>query len=76
MYGPEPDAAQQAAASTRYSLGLEAEAAALERAVAQAIEHGARTPDIAGDREQASSSQQVGNAVLSWIRQDRCNSGS
>jgi 3-isopropylmalate dehydrogenase len=51
----------------RYSLGLEAEAAALERAVAQAIEQGAHTPDVAMDREKASSTQQVGDAVLSAI---------
>ncbi len=45
-----------------------AEAAALEKAVSQAIEHGARTPDIASDRYKAASTQQVGDAVLGRIR--------
>ena len=67
MYGPEPDAAQQAAASTRYSLGLEAEAAALESTVSQAIEHGARTPDIAGQGERAAATDEVGKMVLARL---------
>ena len=54
----------------RHSLGLAAEAATLERAVWTAIAHGARTPDIAVERQQAASTQQVGDAVLSEIRRD------
>jgi 3-isopropylmalate dehydrogenase len=82
IHGSAPDIAGQGVANPcgtilsvalllRHSLGLAAEAAALERAVSQAIEHGARTPDIAVDRDDASSTQQVGDAVLGVIRHDR-----
>jgi len=79
IHGSAPDIAGQGIANPcgtilsvalllRHSLRLEAEAAALEQAVSQAIERGARTPDIAGEHAQASSTQQVGDAVLSAIR--------
>ena len=53
----------------RHSLGLEAEATALEEAASQALERGARTPDIASARHDALSTQEVGDAVLQGIRQ-------
>jgi 3-isopropylmalate dehydrogenase len=52
----------------RHSLGLEREAAAIEQAVSQALTGGARTPDIAGERQRASSTQELGDAVLSALR--------
>ena len=81
IHGSAPDIAAQGIANPcgmilsvalmlRHSLRLEAEAEALEQAVSQVIEHGTLTPDIAGDRRQASSTQQVGDAVLSRIRRD------
>jgi 3-isopropylmalate dehydrogenase len=48
----------------RYSLGLQREADAVEAAVSRALEGGARTPDIAAGSEQASSTAEVGDAVL------------
>lgn len=53
----------------RHSLGLQAEAAALERAVSQAIEQGARTADIAGKDERAASTREVGEAVLARLKE-------
>jgi 3-isopropylmalate dehydrogenase len=81
IHGSAPDIAGQGIANPcgmilsvalllRHSLRLEAEADMVEQAVLQAIERGARTPDIAGDRHKASSTQQVGDAVLSGIRGD------
>jgi 3-isopropylmalate dehydrogenase len=52
----------------RHSLGLAAEAAAVERAVSEAIEHGARTPDIASKQDQTLSTERVGDAVLERLR--------
>jgi 3-isopropylmalate dehydrogenase len=52
----------------RHSLGLEAEAMALEGAVAEAIEDGIRTPDVAVGGHEASSTRQMGDAVLSRLR--------
>ncbi len=51
----------------RHSLGLEREAAALERAVSAAIEQGARTPDIAAKGARAISTREVGEAVLAKL---------
>ncbi|MGH8297782.1 MAG: 3-isopropylmalate dehydrogenase [Steroidobacteraceae bacterium] len=79
IHGSAPDIAGQGIANPcgtilsvalllRHSLGLGVEAAALERAVSEAIERGARTPDIAVDRHKTSSTQQAGDAVLSGIR--------
>jgi 3-isopropylmalate dehydrogenase len=59
----------------RHSLGLEREAAALEGAVWEAIEHGARTPDIVAHGRGASSTQQVGEAVLGRIRCESLRGG-
>ena len=52
----------------RYSLALESEAAALERAVFEAIEQGARTPDIVAPGARAFSTREVGEAVLAKLR--------
>jgi 3-isopropylmalate dehydrogenase len=78
IHGSAPDIAGQGIANPcgailsvalllRHSLGLAVEAAALERAVWDAIEHGARTPDIASERHPAATTQQVGDAVLAAI---------
>ncbi len=50
----------------RHSLGLSAEADALERAVAAAIDIGARTADIAGNGP-AATTREAGEAVLSRL---------
>ena len=79
IHGSAPDIAGQGIANPcgtilsvalllRHSLGLEAEASALERAVAEAIEQGARTPDVAASRASALATGQVGDAVLRRIR--------
>jgi 3-isopropylmalate dehydrogenase len=52
----------------RHSLGLAVEAAAVEEAVSEALEHGARTPDIASKRDRSLSTQALGDAVLERIR--------
>ena len=51
----------------RLSLGLNAEAEAIESAVTQAIESGARTPDIVSKGERAFSTRDVGDAVLARL---------
>src|SRR5579885_1032999 len=79
IHGSAPDIAGQGIANPcgtilsialllRHSLRLEAEAAALESAVSQAIEQGARTPDVATNRDRALSTERVGDAVLDRIR--------
>jgi 3-isopropylmalate dehydrogenase len=78
IHGSAPDIAGQGIANPcgtilsvalllRHSLKLEAEAEALEQAMSRAIEQGARTPDVAGERHKASSTQQVGDAVLNAL---------
>jgi 3-isopropylmalate dehydrogenase len=52
----------------RHSLELTTEAAAVEKAVARAIDHGVRTADIAGNRE-ASTTREAGDAVVREILQ-------
>ena len=52
----------------RHSLGLDSEASALERAVSDALEQGARTPDIATEGARAFSTREVGDAVLSRLQ--------
>ena len=52
----------------RHSLGLAAEAAALEQAVAEALAAGARTADIIRAEERALSTRAAGDAVLSRLR--------
>jgi 3-isopropylmalate dehydrogenase len=51
----------------RHSLGLHAEAAAVEKAVADALADGARTADLAHLGETALSTRQAGAAVLSRL---------
>jgi 3-isopropylmalate dehydrogenase len=51
----------------RHSLGLDAEAEAIEKAVTQAIESGARTPDIVAQGERAFSTREMGDAVLARL---------
>jgi 3-isopropylmalate dehydrogenase len=51
----------------RHSLGLNAEAEAIERAVTQAIESGARTPDIAAQGARVFSTREVGDAVIARL---------
>ena len=52
----------------RHSLELQAEAAALERAVADALAQGARTADLAPEPGRALSTREAGDAVLSRLR--------
>ena len=51
----------------RHSLGLEAEAAAIETAVTGAVGDGARTPDIVASGAKASSTREVGDAILARL---------
>jgi 3-isopropylmalate dehydrogenase len=51
----------------RHSLGLDVEAEAIENAVTQAIESGARTPDIVAQGERAFSTREMGDAVLARL---------
>jgi 3-isopropylmalate dehydrogenase len=51
----------------RHSLGLEAEAVAVEAAVARAIDGGARTADIAEKGRAALGTRQMGDAVLASL---------
>jgi 3-isopropylmalate dehydrogenase len=48
----------------RHSLGLEAEAAAVERAVERALADGWSTPDIAAPGRRACSTREVGDAIV------------
>ena len=57
-----------AAMLLRLSLGLEAEAAAVEAAVAAAIAAGLRTPDIAAPGRPAASTRETGSAVAARLR--------
>ncbi|MBV8975495.1 MAG: 3-isopropylmalate dehydrogenase [Sinobacteraceae bacterium] len=57
-----------AALLMRHSLGLEAEAAVLEQAVADALTAGARTADLVRPGEPACSTREAGQAVLSRLR--------
>jgi 3-isopropylmalate dehydrogenase len=57
-----------AALLLRHSLGLEAGAAALETAVADALAAGARTADLVRPGERACSTREAGEAVLSRLR--------
>ncbi|HEY0768380.1 MAG TPA: 3-isopropylmalate dehydrogenase [Steroidobacteraceae bacterium] len=52
----------------RHSLGLSAEASALEQAVARALGEGARTPDIAAAHTRALSTREAGDAVISSLQ--------
>ncbi len=79
IHGSAPDIAGQGIANPcgtilsvalllRHSLGLAAEAAALEQAVSEALASGARTPDVAASHDRALRTEQVGEAVLDRIR--------
>jgi 3-isopropylmalate dehydrogenase len=57
-----------AALLLRHSLGLPAEAAALEQAVADALAAGARTADLVRGGERAYATREAGEAVLSRLR--------
>jgi 3-isopropylmalate dehydrogenase len=56
-----------AALLLRHSLGLEAEALAIETAVSKALAGGARTADIAGSMDRTLSTREMGDAVLSAL---------
>ncbi len=51
----------------RHSLGLEAEAAAVETAVSKAIDDGARTADIAEKGRTPISTRQMGEVILTQL---------
>jgi 3-isopropylmalate dehydrogenase len=51
----------------RHSLGLNAEAEAVEKAVSGAIADGARTPDIATPGAKVLSTREVSDAILSRL---------
>jgi 3-isopropylmalate dehydrogenase len=63
-------AIQSLALLLRYSLGLEREASAVERAVDDAIELGLRTPDIARPGEQTAKTSQVGDAIAAAVTRE------
>jgi 3-isopropylmalate dehydrogenase len=56
-----------AAMLLRHSLGLEAEAAAMEKAVSDVIQGGARTADFAEQGRSVLSTRQMGDAVLAVL---------
>ena len=79
IHGSAPDIAGQGIANPygailsvalllRHSLGLAAEAAALEQAAAHALAAGARTADLVRAGERAYSTREAGEAVLSRLR--------
>ncbi|HEX8968383.1 MAG TPA: 3-isopropylmalate dehydrogenase [Chloroflexota bacterium] len=63
-------AIQSLALLLRYSLMLEREAVAVERAVEDAIELGLRTPDIARAGERTSTTSAVGDAIAEALRRE------
>jgi 3-isopropylmalate dehydrogenase len=78
IHGSAPDIAGQgianpagailsAALLLRHSLGLEAEAVAVEKAVAQVLADGVRTPDIAVPGTAPASTADVGAAVCAAL---------
>ena len=78
IHGSAPDIAGQGIANPigtilsgalllRHSLGLEDEAAAVERAVIAAVDAGARTADIATAGERRLSTREMGDAVLAQL---------
>jgi 3-isopropylmalate dehydrogenase len=80
IHGSAPDIAGQglanpagtilsAAMLLRWSLGLEEAASAVERAVAEAIAAGVRTPDIAATGEAAVSTEEFGGEVARRVRE-------
>jgi 3-isopropylmalate dehydrogenase len=63
-------AIQSLALLLRYSLKLEREATAVERAVDDAIEAGLRTPDTARPGEQTASTSAVGDAIADAVTRE------
>ncbi len=81
IHGTAPDIAGQGVANPiaaigslalllRYSLGLEREAVAIERAVDDAIELGLRTPDIARAGEKTATTSAVGDAIAEAVTRE------
>ncbi len=79
IHGSAPDIAGQgianplaavlsAALLLRYSLGLEQEAQAVEQAVAQVLDEGVRTPDIAHTGTETVTTQVMGDLVVQALR--------
>jgi len=79
IHGSAPDIAGQGIANPygailsvalllRHSLGLAAEAAALEQAASDALASGVRTADLVQGEGRASSTREAGEAVLSRLR--------
>ena len=81
IHGSAPDIAGQGIANPlatilstamllRYSLGLEREADAVERAVAKTLDDGLRTPDIAGSSQNVKvvSTAEMGDAVAKSLK--------
>ena len=63
-------AIQSLALLLRYSLRLDREAVAVERAIDDAIELGLRTPDIARSGEKTASTSEVGDAIAAAVRRE------
>jgi len=63
-------AIQSMALLLRYSLGLQREATAVERAVDDAIELGLRTPDIARAGEKTARTSEVGDAIAAAVTRE------
>ncbi|MBV9169354.1 MAG: 3-isopropylmalate dehydrogenase [Chloroflexi bacterium] len=63
-------AIQSLALLLRYSLGMDREAQAIERAVDDAIELGLRTPDIARSGEKTAATSQVGDAIAEAVARE------
>ena len=57
-----------AAMMLRYSFGAEDAAAAIDRAVAETLDAGIHTPDIAADKSRAVNTREMGDAVAGRIR--------
>ncbi|WP_130617081.1 3-isopropylmalate dehydrogenase [Dyella amyloliquefaciens] len=83
IHGSAPDIAGQGAANPigailsaamllRHSLGLEQEAATVEAAVADVVEHGPRTRDIGG----SAGTKDVLEAVLAAVDEHACNAAA
>ncbi|HEY1293950.1 MAG TPA: 3-isopropylmalate dehydrogenase [Chloroflexota bacterium] len=81
IHGTAPDIAGQGVANPiaaiqslalmlRYSLHLEREATAVERAVDDAIELGLRTPDIARPGEKTATTSAVGDAIAAAVTRE------
>jgi 3-isopropylmalate dehydrogenase len=82
IHGSAPDIAGQGIANPvgtilsvamllRHSLGLSAEADAIEKAVTDAIGEGARTKDIVAPGARALTTRQVGDAILAKVSAGR-----